>query len=308
MRSYLFLLLSLVAILSCNENRFITILDIESKGHEPQLVVSARFILHNPKQNNQFVFVTRSKALNENQYITTVDHAEVTLWEDEDLVDTGIWVDTISAFPHSLDRISGYVMKWKDFVPGKNYTLKVSAPGFTTVESTIMLPEKSEITDVKYNINGYKDPSDGNSIDEIEFKISNINAEKYYLTTIQQVSIYIRGTNRDTSYSSLYPIPESPLYQEVSGNGLVFRGEDVLPLQGLVKIALPFLNINPSSSSYYQVTLYNITKDQYYYLLSYEQYKRVLGNPFAEPVVVYSNIKNGLGIFSLEYYQAFPVK
>jgi hypothetical protein len=42
--------------------------------------------------------------------------------------------------------------------------------------------------------------------------------------------------------------------------------------------------------------LNSITRDLYLYLQSYSAYNRTADNPFAEPVPVYSNITNGLGI------------
>ena len=46
------------------------------------------------------------------------------------------------------------------------------------------------------------------------------------------------------------------------------------------------------------VELNNITADQYKYRKSYRAYRDSDGNPFAEPVLVYTNIKHGYGLFS----------
>ena len=44
--------------------------------------------------------------------------------------------------------------------------------------------------------------------------------------------------------------------------------------------------------------LYNISQDYYYYRRSLELYNQTNGNPFAQPVQVFSNIQNGFGIFA----------
>ena len=44
--------------------------------------------------------------------------------------------------------------------------------------------------------------------------------------------------------------------------------------------------------------LHNISKSYYYYRTSLELYQNASGNPFAQPVQVYSNIDNGFGIFA----------
>ena len=52
----------------------------------------------------------------------------------------------------------------------------------------------------------------------------------------------------------------------------------------------------PQSPLY--IHLYSISEDLYRFILTYNKYTDALGNPFAEPVNIYSNVKNGLGIFS----------
>ena len=43
--------------------------------------------------------------------------------------------------------------------------------------------------------------------------------------------------------------------------------------------------------------LKSVTKDYYWYQRSINNYYNSEGNPFAEPVVIYTNITNGRGIF-----------
>ena len=47
-----------------------------------------------------------------------------------------------------------------------------------------------------------------------------------------------------------------------------------------------------------RVYLHNISKSYYYYRTSLELYQSASGNPFAQPVQVYSNIENGFGVFA----------
>ena len=47
-----------------------------------------------------------------------------------------------------------------------------------------------------------------------------------------------------------------------------------------------------------RIYLHNISKSYYYYRTSLELYQNTSGNPFAQPVQVYSNIENGFGIFA----------
>ncbi|NQY66446.1 MAG: DUF4249 family protein [Flavobacteriales bacterium] len=47
-----------------------------------------------------------------------------------------------------------------------------------------------------------------------------------------------------------------------------------------------------------RVNLYNISRELFFYNRSFELYNESYGNPFAQPVQVYSNIENGFGIFA----------
>ena len=47
-----------------------------------------------------------------------------------------------------------------------------------------------------------------------------------------------------------------------------------------------------------KVELRNVSESYYYYYRSVDLHQMNEGNPFAEPVQVYSNVENGLGIFT----------
>ena len=53
-----------------------------------------------------------------------------------------------------------------------------------------------------------------------------------------------------------------------------------------------------SESTRATVGLLHINKDYFKYLKSLNTYENVQDNPFAEPVNLYSNVKNGYGFFT----------
>jgi hypothetical protein len=58
-------------------------------------------------------------------------------------------------------------------------------------------------------------------------------------------------------------------------------------------------NPSPNRIVSYVVVLKSISNDKYKYELSRDLYNKSKDNPFAEPIILYSNIANGLGIFSI---------
>jgi hypothetical protein len=51
-------------------------------------------------------------------------------------------------------------------------------------------------------------------------------------------------------------------------------------------------------SEFYNLEIYKLSNDLYKYIKSVNKQQQVGDNPFSEPVFVYTNIKNGLGIFA----------
>jgi hypothetical protein len=54
---------------------------------------------------------------------------------------------------------------------------------------------------------------------------------------------------------------------------------------------------NQSDSTIIVVSLMSLSEDYFKYKLSLEKYQETAGDPFAQPVQVYSNVENGFGIF-----------
>jgi len=59
-------------------------------------------------------------------------------------------------------------------------------------------------------------------------------------------------------------------------------------------------NLNDTSNVDIKVKVSTISRDKYFYSQSLYAYENASGNPFAEPVIVYTNVENGQGIFSME--------
>ena len=62
------------------------------------------------------------------------------------------------------------------------------------------------------------------------------------------------------------------------------------------------LLVYPEDTAYVdiQVEIKSISRDKYLYLKTLQAYYDAQYNPFAEPVIVHTNVENGQGIFSME--------
>lgn len=91
----------------------------------------------------------------------------------------------------------------------------------------------------------------------------------------------------------IYPFSLSPDMGEIYAKKIYFSDRIVDGKKFSVRVTLP----NYTFFGTYSFYLYSISKDYYLYLSSLAQFNNSNGNPFSEPVQVYSNVTNGLGIF-----------
>jgi hypothetical protein len=93
----------------------------------------------------------------------------------------------------------------------------------------------------------------------------------------------------------------SPFREQGLFNDLLFNGQNKA-----LELEIPYENYSGIEVGYewsyktlsVRVYLHNISKSYYYYRNSLELYQSASGNPFAQPVQVYSNIENGFGVFA----------
>jgi len=92
-----------------------------------------------------------------------------------------------------------------------------------------------------------------------------------------------------------------PLLSYYGSNAIIFDDAVFNGKKHLLKIYSEDIRVAKSDLSKKDVPVYiyfrSINKELYNYYLSMKKYNEVQDNPFSEPVNVYSNIKNGYGIF-----------
>jgi len=177
-----------------------------------------------------------------------------------------------------------YTMSASQFpiIEGQNYTLKVSTPDGKKVESNCTVPVKNEqffliSTDTLVDEWGGK---------KIRFKVKIIDlvgAGHYYRLGGTALSTYIENQT-DTFYESIYPKNNGEYFTDQNADGAEFLSE-----------------LNFWIDEYYmqtvKLTFYLLTIDVNYYHYHKSLSNYTGDNPFAEPTIIYSNIKDGLGVF-----------
>ena len=88
----------------------------------------------------------------------------------------------------------------------------------------------------------------------------------------------------------------------------LFNGDNKI-IKTAIKLPIVVNDVayNLSDLDYLEIRLNNLTKSKYLYKKSYDLYENASGNPFAQPIQVYSNITNGIGIFAGAQLNVFSV-
>lgn len=211
---------------------------------------------------------------------------------------------------------------------GKTYKVEVKNND-KTIYSEATLPEKVDLHDFKMEL-GYDSTIEtwvnydtGDTIDTVFYFLSetgNIYAsiddpadeKNYYFFTMyikrpdlfwdDQGNTYIKGyiyENFDfdmTGDETYIPYSMSSILQGYVINDDLFNGQQknlklnfyssqMQPYYGFIDAVLYF-------------KFYTLSEEMYKFIKSYNKYEDVISNPFAEPVNIYSNVVNGVGLFA----------
>lgn len=272
-------------LLSCEKE-----VDINIKT-EPLIVVNS-FL--NP---DSIIKVNISKGLNifDTLNVLFVDNANIELLTDNQ-----------SLGFLKYDKDGNYLMNFKP-VENKKYNLQVTVPGFAKCEASDIIPSKTNIISID-TASVYK-----NYTNVLECKINfldNPETEDYYLLDIKAIAGYyiIQHSNNeddnDTTYfeqSIDFETDDDFVEEKIESDNIMYGVifSDKLINGKLNKITVDIDNniLQIKDKNVIKFYLKKISKDYYLYAKSYARYLNYDDELFGEPIQVYSNIKNGFGIF-----------
>ena len=201
-------------------------------------------------------------------------------------------------------------------VAGKVYTVKVSAPGFESVEGSCLIPTKvvaeKDITSVQTMVTGTAGRGGGGATityPSIEIRFKDIVGEESFYSVGQ--FFYQKGTYLDATGVKKLRVNWTTKYEYITDKGQEnttivtipfdlksfnnfssFGGGQALQGGGNNNVAVTV------TDRYNEIYVANTDKAYYYYNTAIDKIRKANGNPFAEPVLTYTNIKNGLGVMA----------
>ena len=306
MKKILFFLIIITGLTSCVE-----VLDIKLDDEDKMLVLNGIFAT----DSNVSVNISRSiNALEGDAFIKFVDDADVSLYSGGNFL-AKMTYDT-----------NGYYTADVKPVEGQTYTV-VAKEGDKEVSAQTTIPTAVELSTFEVNINidstteTWTDPETGQTFDttfytypdqgELYFEFNDPpNQRNYYLVTAGFKIPNIVYDNNGNPYIHGYRKESS--YLDISGNeNYVYYSNDIVTgyafsdylFDGKKKKIKANFGLYPLSSeietdAVFYVSFYSISEDFYKFIESYDKYEATVGNPFAEPVNIFTNIDGGVGILA----------
>ncbi len=322
-------ILILISLASCSqtalENYFTPIVDVKIPERDPKLVLIGRIVAG---QDSIELFITKSRGAldttllnsnigsgfgnNGNSAFDTVNNATIKVFKD------GVLIATPQYFANGK-----YVAKLAKPLPEDNalYAVQVSAPNFVSIEATqkmISAPVSFDSVTVLENVKVAKpldlnNPFDpfGDPYNATQFTLSfkDKTGENNYYTAYGVAFLPNDPNPRGLRCDSRDPTSENNYLnaKNLDGKNITWSTHTRrIGRGGGPNGGGPGGPGGPRGGNSSQIpagtvvnlTLVSASYDRYLFEQSYATYLSALNNPFAEPVILHSNIKNGYGVFT----------
>jgi len=200
-----------------------------------------------------------------------------------------------------INRITKlYVLELSESLEsGKTYKITAEAPGYETVTATQELLPPPDILNVTYDPMS-RPGLEGDLMDALNVTVQDIpNQDNYF-----EFNVFVKDKEQNNSFSC-WDNEWSGRWTESftpgveAGNYGISLIKDDLFDAGTYNVELLTWH---RDTAYYdmKVEVKMISRDKYLFSKSIQAYEYALGNPFAEPVIVHTNVENGQGVFSME--------
>lgn len=266
---------------------------------------TSKLVIQGQQAQNRFFSVRVGRSLSVTEPINNnnqnarqqfdVPNAVVLLRQDNVLVDTLKYNTANRRYEGSTHRA----------LQGNRYIIEASAAGFEKAEGNSTFPSLVQPVSVTLRRKARLTQS-GTELDEITIRFNDDAAKtNYYLFRIRRAEgefVYCVTTSDKDVERLVY---SDPFYVDecLDGNRLLVNDRNFNGTTKTIVFYVSGYDMNESTNQQGRkirptLELLHINEDYYRYIKSVNAYDNALDNPFAEPVNVITNIKNGYGFFT----------
>ena len=292
MRIFLLLFPAALLLSSCDNLVNGVVRDIDLPPHESQLAAS---LFLDSRDSNISAIVSSSKGIYDTGQSKSVFNAECVL---------AVGATTYNW--STMDQYERYTELLPDRfgVPTDSLVFTVNHPDFTSVSATQVFPSAPQVS---LELNYGATQLYGEISDELVITLKDIpSVNQHYIISID-VHFRTALSGQDTAeYYNLYWETEYPNSTRLWGQeSALLLSEDGLDRDIKFSAATGVNPINFAMLHEYRVKVSALSEEMYTFYKSYTAYENANGNPFAEPVVLYSNMSNNMGCFGVSTTKRF---
>ena len=292
MRIFLLLFPAALLLSSCDNLVNGVVRDIDLPPHESQLAAS---LFLDSRDSSISAIVSSSKGIYDTGQSKSVYNAEC-------ILDVG----TTNYNWSTMDQYERYTELLPDRfgAPTDSLVFTVNHPDFTSVSATQVFPSAPQVT---LELNYGATQLYGEISDELVITLKDIpDVNQHYIVSID-VHFRTALSGQDTSqYYNLYWETEYPNSTPLWGQeSALLLSEDGLDRNIKFSAATGINPIDFAMLHEYRVKVSALSEEMYLFYKSYSAYENANGNPFAEPVVLYSNMSNNMGCFGVSTTKRF---
>jgi hypothetical protein len=266
---------------SCDpESAFTQVVELDIPTHEPKIALSCHIVAGDTSIQ---ALVTSSSGILEPSIYYAMPGATVRLFKNGELLHELLYNDFYKRYV--IDDIPPIADD------GATYRLEASHPNFAeTAYAEQTMPSSVPITETSYEPDGFVDGF-GDRYNKVTLRFDDPASTGNYYALGIYVENYTGSGGISSSYYDYFETNDPILQEGGVASDASFNGKSYTFTIGTY--------FYPYEHSKVFVELRAITHDHFLYKRSYALYQDAHDNPFAEPVVVYNNIQNGYGIFSV---------
>jgi len=265
----------IITMISCEKK-----LDFKGEVKEPKIVTNCIF---NPEEDWN-VHVSRSLSSVDNGDIYAIPPATVNIYNSG-----GSLVESLSQVP---DDINTYESTLGNKPAGNEaYRIEVGMTGYETVTGESFVPAAIDPI-VSYTSSG----GDYQTQLNVVLEDHDPSQTNYYAISAMEIA-YIDGTDttwHDEAYA-VWMSTDQDVFDLQYGDILTFKDQTFQGGRINLKV-----NLNMWNDGLFKYYVHTLTEEAYNYLRTTQAYQDATGNPFAQPVQVFSNIDKGFGVFAGE--------
>jgi len=287
MKKFLFIALFAASISSCDNLTEGVVRDIDLPPHTPTMVGT---LLADNTDSTLYGIISQTRGLLDSNVAALLSGATVNLYKDNVLQYSWNTQDTMDYYALNLNDTLGSA--------SGTYKFEVLHPEFDDLTATDQFPPAAIISEAVLNKGAAQIFTF--EADEIILNLQDIpGVDQHYIFSCE-VRLTDFNFIGDTSWTKVDLYSDDQRTIQLAGSSAILVSENGIDADLQLSLASTAFLGAPLEEDYeYRISIKTLSNEGFNYYRSLSSYQTAQGNPFSEPVVIYSNVSGGYGVFAL---------